>query len=567
MEKNEFSVKGIAGQGPRLRPAYVNWPLAGAAILFIVVFLLTRLPIFLYYRGVLLNLDSSRYFMIVDQINKGFWPSLSIRTLGYPLFLKVIYAIFSTSAAVAMVQHAITLASRLFFIWAMARSFPRRPLVPLAVAAALAAHAAIAEHVLLDSSYMTDSLFVSLIILTLGFLILGLARGKKALFIAASLSAAGTVLVRPAGLFLVLILALAAVFMARNRLGWARIIAVAAPCAAVLLMQMTYNALTIGTFSLSTYSDFAMISLTSTFLEPDAAYGRTANQAIARCRSVFQEKDRRTMSTSWDPKAIRFVFRRYYERNRIRIANVFLAAEPTEEYNLYLKWRPLWRRMALDALRKHPVFALKYISSNLYRVFWTNPGRQADLYRALHQNRLDLGNRLEMVSSCGVPDSLFNRCYNTRQYSSTLSPSAFARSMLPEAYDKDGSPRSAESPPPGPGDEPIAPVWERLHRSLIPVHSFLFRNPLWTLALLAAWVFSLARLLRTGLRHRGAFTLFLLTTSAVTYGVQVAILAFPYLRYTYCLEFVYYLSPFLWPIALGSGDGDAEPLARKEEAK
>jgi hypothetical protein len=566
MKGTLFSGKGIVGGDPRLRPTTVDWAFVGAAALFVFVFATTRLPIFLFYRSILLNKDSSGYFMIADQINKGFWPNLSIRTLGYPVFLKIVYLIFSTSSAVAMVQHGITLVSRLFFIWAMARAFPRRSLVPLAVSVALAAHAAISDQVLSDSSFMTDSLFVSFVVVTLGLLILGLARRKKALFIAASLSAAGTILVRPAGVFLVLILALTFVFMVRNRFGRGGIIAVALPCAVVLLMQMTYNSLTIGTFSLSAFSEHAMISLTSTFLEPDAAYGHTANRAIARCHSTFRQKHRRILDTSWNPVAIKSVFKKYYERNRVRIDHIFLSAEPADRYNLYLKWRPLWRRMAMDALRKHPVFALKYIGSSLYAVFWTNLGKQADLYRALHKNCLSFGQWLKIISLCGVPDSSFNRRFNTHEYSSTLTPSGFARSMLPELYDKEGLLRFADSLAPDPGNEPFARVFERLHQSLISVHSFVFRNPGWTLALLATWVFSMARLFRTRFRHRGAFTLFLLTSSALIYGIQVAVLAFPYLRYTYCLEFVYYMSPFLWPIALGPGDAPIESLGRGEEA-
>jgi hypothetical protein len=92
---------------------------------------------------------------------------------------------------------------------------------------------------------------------------------------------------------------------------------------------------------------------------------------------------------------------------------------------------------------------------------------------------------------------------------------------------------------------------ERLHRRLISVHTVLLRNPGWTLACLAGWLFSFARLIRTGFRHRGAFTLFSLTSAALLYGFVVAVLGLPVLRYTYALEFVYYLSPLIWPIALG----------------
>src|SRR4030042_3368036 len=401
MKENALSGKGVGGRDLRRRSKTFDWVLVVAGTLFCVVFPIPRIPFFLYYRSVILNPDSSGYFMIADQIGKGFLPNLSIRTLGYPAFLKIVYMIFSTSSAVAVAQHAITLVSRLLFIWAMARAFPRRPFVPLAVSGALAAHAAISSHILSDSSFMSDRLFVSAVLTTLGLLILGLARRTKALFVAASLSAAGTSLVRPAGSFLVLVLALAVVFMVRSRFGRGRVIAVALPCAAVLLTQMTYNSLTVGTFSLSTFSEHAMISLTSTFLEPDASYGRAANRAIARCRSIFLQRHRLTLNTSWDPEAIKAVFGQYYEYNRTLIAQIFLSAEPADRYNLYLKWRPLWRRMALDALRKHPVFALKYMVSSLYAVFWTNLWQQADLYRELRSNCLDSGQRLKMLFPLG----------------------------------------------------------------------------------------------------------------------------------------------------------------------
>jgi len=559
MNGNALSEKGFVGRDPRLRTKTVDWALVVAGTLFVVVFAITRLPFFVYYRSVIINPDSSGYFMISDQITKGFLPNLSIRTLGYPVFLKIVYMIFSTSSAVAVVQHAIVLVSRLFFIWAMARAFPRRPLVPLAVSVALAAHAATSSHILSDSSFMTDSLFISAVITTLGLLVLALARRTKVLSVAASLSAAGTILVRPAGSFLVLVLALAVVFMVRNRFGRGRVIAVALPCAAVLLTQMAYNSLTIGTFSLSAFPEHEMISLTSTFLEPDASYSHAANRAIARCRSVFRPRDLLILKTSWDPKAIKRVFKRYYDRNRVRIAQIFLSVEPADRYNLYLNWRPLWRRMARDALRKHPVFALKYMSSSLYAVFWSNLWRQANLYRELRNNCLDSRRRLKMILPFGDPNSSFNRRFNTREYSATLTPSGFARSMLPELYDKDGLLRSPDPLAPDRRNEPLARVFERLHQSLISVHSVVFRNPGWTLALLAAWAFSVARLFRTGFRHRGAFTLFLLTSSALIYGILISLLALPCLRYTYNLDFVYYLSPFLWPIALGHGDAAGGP--------
>jgi len=536
-----------------------NRPFWVGAAIFLVIFLITRLPYFLYYAGTAINRDSSGYFMIVDQMNKGFWPNLAIRTIGYPLFLKIVYLLFSTSSAVALAQHAITLVSRLFFIRAMARSFPRHPFLPIAVSLGLAGHAAISWQVLSDSSYMTDSLFISAIIVTLGLLVLGLAGRKKSHFVWASLSAAFAVLVRPAGLFLVPILGLAVVFMIRNKFGRGPLIAAILPCTAVLLSQMAYNALVIRSFALSGFTEHALISMTSTFLEPDPSYGPTANLAIERCRAAFKDRDRRVLKTSLNPRAINRVFSRYFDSNRYQISATFLAAEPKDKYNLYVEWRPLWRRMSSDALRKHTGTALKYIYSSLYRLFVSNIGRDVNLYRVLHHSRLNDMSKIKLVRQFGKPHSSFSRRFNTRAYASTLTPDGFARAMLPELYGPDGRPRVLAPARSKRGEGHAASFPERLHQRLISIHGALLRNPGWTFALLAAWLFSFIRVVRTGFRHRGAFTVFTLTSAPLLYGLLVAVLGLPILRYSYALEFVYYLSPLIWPIALGRENGAGAP--------
>jgi hypothetical protein len=216
--------------------------------------------------------------------------------------------------------------------------------------------------------------------------------------------------------------------------------------------------------------------------------------------------------------------------------------------------------MSGDALRKHPGTALKYMYSNLYKFFVLNLWRQIDLYRVLRHHSLDDRSKLKMIQKFGEPDSSFNRRFNTRAYASTLTPDGFARSMLPELYGPDGHPRILGSVPYESREAPASSLPERLHQRLISFHSTLFCNQGWTLAFLAAWLFSFARVVRTGFRHRGAFTLFFLTSSALLYGILVAALAYPYLRYTYDLEFVYYLSTLVWPIALGREE-NAVPAA------
>jgi len=513
-----------------------------AFLIFLTTFTLTRLPYFLFYRIVTLDPDSAGYVQIVDQINKGFAPHLSIRTPGYPLFLKTVFAFFSSNLSVAAVQHALSLLTGLLFIGVIASVFRERPRWAILSALAFSAFISIGWHVQSDSSLMSDSLAISMMVLFLSLLILGLRRHKSLDLILASSALAASILVRPSAMSLVIAVVLAIVFMVRNGYGPRLQLSLTLPLAAILMALMGYNALTIHSFTVTSFTEHAMISFTSTFLEPDPNYGPAANEAIEQCRRALGPKERQILEVSWNPVELSWIFRKYYEQNRMRIVNAMLAHEPPEEFDLYQKWRPLWRRMAMDAVRQYPRTMLKYAFANLVLIFYDNTWHQTDVYGGWQRNFVATPLLIKDFSSFGITESSFNRRFNTRSYAETLTPLSFAHFLMRENIrfaGKAGPPKSR---------------WRRLfeggHRRWLKIHGFLFRNPLWTLAFLAAFVFSMIRTIRTGFRHYGAFVLLLLTGSAAAYGVFLAFSSLPYLRYTYALEFVYYLSPFLWPIAL-----------------
>ena len=148
--------------------------------LFLVPFLITRLPYFLYYPVAIFNPDDGGYYQIADQIGKGFWPHLSIRTPGYPLMLKLVFAFFSTNFAVIVLQHLLTLAAALFFIYALTRSFPRHRFLPVAGALSLAAYVSSGIQSVADSTLMTDSFFASFLLFAFAVLFLGILKKRAA---------------------------------------------------------------------------------------------------------------------------------------------------------------------------------------------------------------------------------------------------------------------------------------------------------------------------------------------------------------------------------------------------
>jgi hypothetical protein len=521
--------------------------LAGSWAIFICFFLLPRLPFFLAYPVVSFPLDDGGYFMLVDQMAKGFLPHLSVRTIGYPLFLKLVFCFSDRNFTVVAVQHLLTLFCALLFIYAVHRFYGRFRLIPVLTALALGVFASSSRHMRLDCTLLTDSLFVNLVLFSLALLLLGLGLNRKWILAAASSAMAATILVRPAGMFIVPVYLLVIIFLLSGHYGRRAVTAFILPFASMLLALGIYNRLTIGTFAISTFSEASLISLTSTFLEEHPSFGVAGNEAVRDCRRAVKKSDLRVLASSWEYGPISRVLRKYYEKNRIRVTHAFFNHEPADSFNLYLKWRPLLRKMGIYAIRRHPWIALKYLYSKFMIYFFSNRrGADDDFYKRLEDNFLWSRSLREHFSGFVIPDSFFSRMYNTRSYAATLSP-AFLQFMLKEYHDPPSFSHISLS---ADGSVILTPtIWKSLHTIWQNVYSALFRQIFWILLFFLTFLYALYRLVATRGRHLGTFFLFLMTFSALGYGILVVLSAFPYLRYVSALEYVYYLCPVLFAIS------------------
>jgi len=204
------------------------------------------------------------------------------------------------------------------------------------------------------------------------------------------------------------------------------------------------------------------------------------------------------------------------------------------------------RKMGIYAIRRHPWIALKYLYSKFMIYFFTTRGANDDFYKRLENDFLWLRTLRERFSDIGIPDSFFSRMYNIRSYAATLSP-AFLQFMLKEYNDPPSFSRISLS---AHGRVILTPtIWKSIHTIWQKVHNALFRQIFWTLLFFLTFLYALYRLVATRWRHLGAFFLFLMTFSALGYGILVAVSALPYLRYVCALEYVYYLCPVLFVIS------------------
>jgi len=520
--------------------------LAGSWALFIFFFLLPRLSFFLAYPVVAFPRDYGGYFMLVDQMAKGFLPHMSVRTIGYPLFLKLVFFFSNRNFTVVAVQHLLTLFCSLLFIYAVHRLYGRFRLIPMFTALALGVFASSSIHVRLDCTLLTDSLFVNLVLFSLALLLLGLGLKRKWILAAASSAMAATILVRPAGMFLVPVYLLVIIFLLSGHCGRRAVTAFALPFVFLLLALGIYNRLTVGTFAVSTFSEASLISLTSTFLEEHPSFGLAGNKAVRACRRAVNKRDIRILASSWEYGRINRVLEKYYEKNRHRVYDAFFNREPADSFNLYLKWRPLLRKMGIYAIRRHPWIALKYLYSKFMIYFFANRGTYNDFYKRLEDDFLWSRSLRKNFSGFGIPDSSFSCMYNTRSYAATLSP-AFIQFMLKEYHDPPSFTHISLS---ADGTVMFTPtIWKSLHIIWQKVHNALFRQIFWILLFFLTFLYALYRLVATRGRHLGTFFLFLMTFSALGYGISVVLSAFPYLRYVCALEYVYYLCPILFAIS------------------
>jgi hypothetical protein len=529
-------------------------------LIFLLPFLVTRLPFFLNYPVVHFDPDDAGYYQLVDQMNKGFWPHPAIRTLGFPLFLKLVFLFSDRNFSVVAVQHLLTLFSCGLFIFVFYRLYGDRKFIPPLTAAALAAYATSCVHLAGDCTLLSDSLFANLVLLSLAGLAAGIGHRRGTPFLFASLAMGAAILVRPAGIFFLVVYLAVLAFLLINRLPRRTLLAFLVPFPAVLAAISLYDRLSVGTFALSTFSEHALISFASSFLEKDASLGPAAAEAVTYCRRGISDRRLQAMAQIWDYDKLRRISRRYYNDNRIMIGRIFFEHEPAGTYDLYLKWRPVWRRLALQAIRRHPRLACKYFYSVFMTHFYSERFNDVNFYVRTEEGFKDSRSLHASFSYYNIskPASFFNRRFNTAAYARTLSDD-FISFMLKE-YDRPPAFRFIRQA--ADGSVQLQPTfWLRLHYAYNRMQHFLFRNGWWILVYLLAAAAALYRLFATRGRHGGAFILFLLVLAFLAYGLIVTASGYTCLRYSYVMEYVLYFCSFGWclawlpdPAAAGKGE-------------
>ncbi len=509
------------GAGSRLRAFFfAEHPFFLPAGVVLTVFLITRLPFFIYYPVVGIGHDTGDYLVLAKAIGSGTLPHFIIRTPGYPLFIWLVTSFCDRWLAVIFVQNLLTLASSLFIVFAVLRLSPR---LALPAALAMCGYVGSSQVLLHDTYTISDSLYANSLIFTVALLLLALNRSRPLTLLCLSAMMAITILVRPAGMYLVAIYLFILVYLFLNRFTRAELRCFAPPLPIMLLALCTYNFFTIGEFAISPWGDAAFVGATILYWEQDPSLPPFVNNALKGLPDSYKKvgltaDDMVTLKTSWNVASLSHLYGKSSDPlihgEGWGFGSRFTGGD-------FLQNRMYIRQVSLMAIRRHPILYIKYCWANLV-TYWTGIALNTDFYSAV-----------------AVRGSM---TYVTKN----------------RGYEKWKAKEFADSPPPvgvliGPSGTPqnvtlASTSLSSLHRGWQSLHWKVFQRLFWVWAYFATFILSVGKLIRSRGRNLGAFILCTLGLTAIGASLVICLIARSVERYSYPTQFICYLSVALLPL-------------------
>lgn len=515
----------------------VEW-IGLAAIL--AAFIFTRLPLWSGYFVPLFAYDSVTYFSLAHDISSRVWPLFDQRTPGYPLFLWAALAIFGSIKWVLILQNMGTLLAACLIYLCSVR--PGRLLIaPFALFASLSIVYS-SEGLLYNMWLLPESLYANALMAALAALVFGFRTGRSRPFLLASLLMAIAILLRPAGMFLIVIYGIVLFAIWRFRFGKKPLLAFALAFPLVLLCLASYNKATFDRFTVSSWGVVNLLGATYTFWETSPDYPNEVNRAIERVESRIEQKDRRTLVDSTDRRALLPIY--------VKDFNTSVQLLAPALHGTYSSRQELLYKICFDAIAAHPRAYAKFVLVNFWQfIFAVN-----DCTNGYYQS-VDYGYGLIYASNSPVRlDAAKSgmREYMWREY---YRPVPNNRFELTGKQGQDIARRVSDSR----SFKAYDAFCERCYDPL-------YNGRPWFYILLGLAVLSIMFLLFGNQESRkrgavGALAVLCVLGAAAT----VALVEFAYDRYEFPTRFIYYMAPALL-MSLMIGNHEDSKIAVTERA-
>lgn len=513
-----------------------------SAGLFLVLFVVSRVWFFVDYPIGGIRVDSDSYFRVVMAMDAGHLPDFSMRSPGYPLFMKLVYSFSDTIMGIVWVQVVLSAVSGLYLVYGVHRmNRALSPLAGIAMGAYFGGTLAL-EH---DTALLPEALYVDFILCSFGSLFLALSTRRGVFLFLSSLGMAGAILTRPAGLFLVGSYLITIVFLVMNRYGVRRTLWFVVPLPAVLMVLSAYNYVVVREFTPTAFGESQIAFTTFTFWEQDEGYPGEVNGVIGevqgRMRAAMTEKDRQVLGSSFSLE------------NRKEFVRIFYAGfdYPTLDVasrvgqGNYMEARSWIRRISLDSIRKHPDLYGKFVITQLTTWYIENIAHQPDFVNYLQ----DRAERIYVEKRYSIERGDPEKTALAKEFAD---PPLLPLVRVTGSGETEGAVLDSTSPS------------RQLYWALLSARKRLFSSPVWSAAFFVVLLLSLFRLVGSKCKHPGSFLLVSMGVSVLGASVVVALVECALDRYSYTMEWVYYLSVALAPVVFLGAENDRTEVVGSE---
>jgi hypothetical protein len=498
-------------------------PLYLPIIIWTVVFVLNRLWLFIDFPLAGIHPDSGSYFAVSELFGTGVWPRFDIRSIGYPLILKIVFTISNKVMSLVLFQTLLSYIAGMTVIIATYRW--KRSLGLLATISMIAFFSSVTS-VGSDTAMLSESPYTSFMVLSFALLVHAFSQnGWWLSFASASFFMAASLLIRPNGMYLFVTFLMIVMYMFWNRYSKMLILTFIAPFILIVTSMCIYNYVTINVFSVTAWGEANLAVATFTFWEKDESYPREVNESIDKIKNIIDGRfkvtglDSARLYDSWDHQYLSSIFVQGFNGQALDVS-MLLGGKYYDGVNR--KWI---RKISLDSIKKHPSIYLKFVVTML-RNYYTMPDEgnfSAYLY-----------NRVKVI-------------YLDHHFS--------ARRGI-EVMVKMGK-EFADSPPPKnviirDNIDPKSPLTDQIGLIETPLlHAYnltyyfkrlLFTSQIWIIGFILVMVASFTKLVASRFRDTSAFLVFLLTISNFGASLVVSLVEYSQPRYSYPMEWVYYYS-------------------------
>jgi len=498
-------------------------PLYLPIILWSVAFALNRLWLLIDYPLAAIHPDSGSYFAVSELIGTGVWPLFNIRSIGYPLILKMVFIVSDRVMSLVLFQNLLSYIAGIAVVIATYRWKCSLGLLASISMIALFSSVTSMES---DTAMLSESPYTSFLVISFALLLHAFSRsGWWGSFACSAFFMAASLLIRPNGMFLFVTFLMIVIYMLWNKYSSRLILIFVAPFVLIVTSMCVYNYITINVFSVTAWGEANLATATFTFWEKDESYPREVNDSIDKIKSILDQRFKETgidparLYYGWDHEYLSSIFVQGFNGRALDVS-MLLGGKFYDREN-----RQWIRKISFDSIKKHPYIYFKFVVTML-RNYYTMPGEGH--FSAYLLNRIKL-------------------IYIDHHFS--------ARRGI-EVMVKMGK-EFADSPPPktviiNENIDPQSELSKRVALVETPLlHAYnitcylkrlLFTSQIWIFGFFVVMVTSFVKLVASRFRDNAAFIMFILTISNLGASLVVSLVEYSQPRYSYPMEWIYYYS-------------------------